>query len=528
MASRKSSTRIDMHSYAKERNVYEDVPEAPTSGMEGSIVSSLRTHGFVTRYPTANLSFRRSRQEYEASFQREQSQDMLAVVGGRSADAVTYDIPSTSSSADEEHRTHQMNYSKSRLGDNSLPTAGNRRIWRVSSNEAPRKLTSQEDVKKYSCSRCGRGPMKRCHLYAHYRNVHHIKKEELEAIKKEIGRASKVDRRSFACSVCGGQFYSRSGLWLHNKKVHQLAVKGTITCPACSKKLHTVEELAVHCNSEHDRGNSAHGTFAVRSGTFASRTEFETWLNDVENITCTNFSTRTSRCTPHGKIVYLRCRFSGGTGAVVDPKVLKRAYRTSVKVHRDCPAFLKVFEDTQGFVHYKYCAGHLGHKITTEALRTPANDVQHRRLLKLPTELIHHRQFVRDDVPEECETMSPASPSTFENCSSGDPLSRVEDEFNQLDAVVAQMVEEMKRKKWKKSPKEVPKFTRQKSQLADQWYKVSNQKGRIQHENELTSSHSYIHSMLLERRVFSDYLLICNTPVSIEISCTVAYSTAVF
>ncbi|VDK46176.1 unnamed protein product [Cylicostephanus goldi] len=307
--------------------------------------------------------------------------------------------------------------------------------------------------------------MRRCHLYVHYRDVHHMKKEEIEAIKKEIGRASKENRNPIACNICGGQFFSHSGLWVHKKKVHQLVPKeGTITCPACSKKLQTVEELATHCNSQHDRGNSTHGTFAVKSGTFASRTEFEAWLNDVENITCSNFVTRTSRCTSRGKIVYLRCRFSGGTGAIVDPKILKRAYRTSVKVHRDCPAFLKVVEDTNGFVHYKYCAGHLGHKLTTEALRSaPASDVQHRRLSDLaPTEPIRHLQIVSDDVPEECETVSLDSPPAFESCSSVDTLSRAEDEFNQLDVVcipsiasnicfycllqvVAQMFEEMKK-----------------------------------------------------------------------------------
>ncbi|KAK5981364.1 hypothetical protein GCK32_005272 [Trichostrongylus colubriformis] len=138
-----------------------------------------------------------------------------------------------------------------------------------------------------------------------------------------------------------------------------------ICCPVCEEAVTDQYGLARHCGSFH-KNEGADGKsqdYTVIKVFSKSYVEFEKWLTEQCDRTCTSFRRRSSHAAPGGGISYnLRCSRARGYA--------KNGCRQSInkKPNKYCSCFLNVHVDDHGVVTARGCFGHAGHDIEVPLL----------------------------------------------------------------------------------------------------------------------------------------------------------------
>ncbi|CAJ0600077.1 unnamed protein product [Cylicocyclus nassatus] len=282
------------------------------------------------------------------------------------------------------------------------------------------------------CSVCGKGPFMLSNLYKHMRNSHHYFEEDVEEVKRAIKRA--IYPTELKCNVCGKSYFSEAGLREH-KRAH--AVDGEspstsnntgrksvpqVECPGCKAVFVNHLQLSQHCQKNHNDGST---NFNTVKKTFGSWSRFETWLAEMERATITRFVKRSNRKSSKGVSQIYICQHARGNGGTVDPKQMRKRYRETKRVHKNCPSFAKALERRDGLVEAEACFGHLGHEVSTALMPLSKDDVEIVKSMllagvppgKIVSEL-HDKNFLPDVVPERQPRLYYLTPRDVTNIAS--------------------------------------------------------------------------------------------------------------
>uniref|UniRef100_A0A7I4Y0A5 C2H2-type domain-containing protein n=1 Tax=Haemonchus contortus TaxID=6289 RepID=A0A7I4Y0A5_HAECO len=171
--------------------------------------------------------------------------------------------------------------------------------------------------------------------------------------------------------------------------------KRFICCPVCGEATSDPLSLAKHCDRVH-KSDGAEGEpqdYTIRNVTCDTYAEFEKWLTEQCDRTCTTFLRRSSRPLPGGGTSHtLRCHravSSAGSGL--------RRLRPSRKPNEMCSCYLNVRVDKNGVVTAQGCFGHVGHKVEVTLLR-----LSHEQEMYLKGLLeVHSIDFVLDHLKQD-------------------------------------------------------------------------------------------------------------------------------
>ncbi|KAK6013482.1 hypothetical protein OSTOST_21201 [Ostertagia ostertagi] len=128
---------------------------------------------------------------------------------------------------------------------------------------------SPGNEERLCCPLCGKVMLRR-NVYDHLRKIHDCSEQEVESMKTNIKIEANARKDEFH-----------------------------IICPFLDQ-----EELAFHCNKEHthDGANGEEQDYTVHNLDFASKKEFEMWLNEI----CEKTVTSLYKNTKSGNLLYYR------------------------------------------------------------------------------------------------------------------------------------------------------------------------------------------------------------------------------
>ncbi|KAL6740318.1 hypothetical protein Aduo_013685 [Ancylostoma duodenale] len=215
-----------------------------------------------------------------------------------------------------------------------------------------------------SCCVCGHGPLRLSHLYDHLLKQHKWDEGQIDLKKVEYNQKKNAGKEAHKCGICGRIYRTNGILRRHRQEAHAVKVPsgdvGCVICPKCGLKFSSNFDLALHCSEHHyDQINGQ--DYAIISGEFASKREFELWKESLEASTSTVFSKRSSNPFKGGRKHYYMCEHARGVGADENSEGLRKMNGRSKRIQSHCPAFLKVSEYENGTVQYEGCVGHIGH-----------------------------------------------------------------------------------------------------------------------------------------------------------------------
>ncbi|VDO59660.1 unnamed protein product [Haemonchus placei] len=184
------------------------------------------------------------------------------------------------------------------------------------------------------------------------------------------------------------------GQWERDSQLDR-SRKRFICCPVCGEATSDPLSLAKHCDKVH-KSDGAEGEpqdYTIQNVTCDTYTEFEKWLTEQCDRTCTTFLRRSSRPLPGGGTSHtLRCHravSSAGSGL--------RRLRPSKKPNEMCSCYLNVRVDKNGVVTAQGCFGHVGHKVEVTLFRL-SNEQE--MFLKGLLE-VHSIDFVLDQLKQD-------------------------------------------------------------------------------------------------------------------------------
>ncbi|WKY03569.1 hypothetical protein Q1695_004934 [Nippostrongylus brasiliensis] len=176
--------------------------------------------------------------------------------------------------------------------------------------------------------------MEKRNLWPHLRNAHKRSEEEVQQIREKINRESG---------------------------------KAKISCPSCEELLFmTYEEFANHCRVTHseDESRGRPQDYSLVQLSFNDEKEYEKWLHEKCEITCTSLYITRSMISGSKKYQYMLCSRAG-----LRPSQATKIERVSRKENVHCSCFLATEFNADGSVSVKGCFGHVGHDIDPALLR---------------------------------------------------------------------------------------------------------------------------------------------------------------
>ncbi|VDL75409.1 unnamed protein product [Nippostrongylus brasiliensis] len=197
----------------------------------------------------------------------------------------------------------------------------------------------------FTCQYCGRDMEKR-NLWPHLRNVHKRSEEEVQQIREKINRESG---------------------------------KAKISCPSCEDLFFmTYEEFANHCRVTHseDESGGRPQDYSLVQLRFNDEKEYEKWLNEKCETTCTSLYIARTITIGDKKYQYLQCTRAGLRASKATKNV-----GVSRKENVHCSCFLATEFNADGSVSVKGCFGHVGHDIDPALLRLSNQQKQYLRML---------------------------------------------------------------------------------------------------------------------------------------------------
>ncbi|PIC44783.1 hypothetical protein B9Z55_005034 [Caenorhabditis nigoni] len=236
----------------------------------------------------------------------------------------------------------------------------------------------------------------RSNLIRHLKDVHKCSAEDVFELREEI-KKKKAERATggdlLKCAECGQTFAVKKSLSSHisrkhrkkpenpaeislfpdqsdsgsaPKKIRKQAELVSLKCPEtdCEETFETRENLAQHYSDSHKPDSE------VEKQIFETETEFEAWLNNRNQETCTDWKIRSS----HDGTTYRMCSHEG----VHQSQATKNVVRNSKKLTGNslCPAYLKTkknfstgqIEVTSFFHHFGHMKKHEHRKLNNQEI----------------------------------------------------------------------------------------------------------------------------------------------------------------
>ncbi|KAK6025852.1 hypothetical protein OSTOST_08233, partial [Ostertagia ostertagi] len=136
-------------------------------------------------------------------------------------------------------------------------------------------------------------------------------------------------------------------------------------CPICGEVVFDHVTLARHCASLHssDGAGGDPQDYTLFKKSFESYTDFERWLSEQCERTCSSFF-RKSASGEGRTLIHLRCSRAGRYISCGSKRVLPTKKQT-----RNCSCFLNVRINNCGRISVLGCFGHVGHKVDVALIR---------------------------------------------------------------------------------------------------------------------------------------------------------------
>ncbi|VDO30785.1 unnamed protein product [Haemonchus placei] len=227
---------------------------------------------------------------------------------------------------------------------------------------------SSGNEERFGCPLCGK-LMLRKNVYDHLRKIHYSSEQQVESMKANIKIEANAKKDEFH-----------------------------IICPVCDDQFLDQEELAIHCNVEHthDGANGEEQDYTVHDLDFASKKDFEMWLNE----TCEKTVTSLYKNSKSANTIYYRCNRSGKFVSKSKQRV-----RCSRKAVLHCSCYVNARFNSDGTVGVKACFGHVGHELEPALLHLSDSQRQYLKSMLEEHSLDYVIRRCRKDFPAKDSRM---------------------------------------------------------------------------------------------------------------------------